>query len=98
LYQNESAIRPMSKIMMLLTQKHLEKFSETQQQKIIETSFDRLISQTKVAAKVYAMDTLFELGKCYDWIHLELKQTITQDYEKHSAGYKAHTRMLLKKL
>lgn len=98
LYENQSALRPMSKIMMFLIQKYPEKFSETQIQKIIETSFDRLISQTKVAAKVYAMDVLFELGKIHHWIHPELKQIITQDYNRHSPGYKAHTRMLLKKM
>jgi len=98
LYENQSALRPMSKIAMLLTQQYPERFSENQIQKIIETSFDRLISRTKVAAKVYAMDVLFELGKHHKWIHPELKQIITQDYISHSPGYKAHTRMLLKKM
>lgn len=98
LYNNESAIRPIAKIMVFLTHKYREKLSESQIQQFIETSFDWLISDTKVAAKAYAMEILFELGKHYDWIHPELKQIITQDYSKHSAGYKARARMILKEI
>lgn len=98
LYQNESAIRPIAKIMVFLTTRYKEKLSEIHIQKFIETSFDWLISDTKVAAKAYAMEILFELGKHHDWIHSELKQIISQDYSKHSAGYKARARMILKEL
>ena len=84
--------------MVFLTHKYREKLSERQIQQFIETSFDWLISDTKVAAKAYAMEILFELGKHYDWIHPELKQIISQDYSKHSAGYKARARMILKEI
>lgn len=98
LYTNESAIRPIAKVMVFLTHQYREKLSESQRQKLIETSFDWLISDTKVAAKAYAMEILFELGKYYDWIHPELKQILSQDYTKHSAGYQARARMILKEL
>ena len=98
LYNNESAIRPIAKIMVFLIHNYHKKLSESQIQQFIETSFDWLISDTKVAAKAYAMEVLFELGKHHQWIHQELKQIITQDYSKHSAGYKARARMILKEI
>lgn len=103
-HMNESAIRPMSKIGQLLVLSHFKKdetkiiLSDYHLQKIIETCFDWLISETKVATKVYAMRTLYLLGNHNDWIIPELKEIITKDYPKHSSAYKAVTREILKKI
>jgi hypothetical protein len=101
---DESAIRPISKICQLLVAAHFGKskssisLSQEQLQKITEADFDWLIGDTKVAAKAYAMRTLFEIGKHVDWIHPELKTILDKDYQHHSAAYKAAAREILKKL
>lgn len=102
--KDESAIRPISKICQLLVEAHFKKpgagisLSQEQLQKIIEADFDWLIGDTKVAAKAYAMRTLFTIGKQLDWIHPELKTILNKDYPHHSAAYKAAAREILKKL
>lgn len=101
---DESSIRPIAKICQLLVNAHFSKtentifLTEAQLQKIIEADFDWLIGDTKVAAKAYAMRTLFVIGKHIDWIHTELKTILDKDYPHHSAAYKAAAREILKKL
>jgi hypothetical protein len=102
--KDESAIRPLAKIVQLLVVSHYKKsedsftLSETQLQNIVETNLDWLISNTKVAAKAYAMRTLYILGKQYHWIHPELQHILTKDYPHHTAAYKAVAREVLKKI
>ncbi|GIZ07360.1 hypothetical protein [Flavobacterium sp. UMI-01] len=99
---NESAIRPLSKILYLILEAHYRKNSiqltEKQLQYLIETNFDWLINDSKVAAKAHAMRCLFLLGTQYPWIHPELKTIITKDFSTHTAAYKAVSKQLLKKL
>jgi hypothetical protein len=105
-YSNPSAIRSISKICMFLSKYHIQKqnvnemiLSEKLMQIIIEKCFDWIIDEhEKVASKVYAIRTLFELGKTQKWIYPELKQILTDDYNKHSAAYKAVAREILKKI
>jgi hypothetical protein len=73
-----------------LSEKHLEE--------IIESSFDWLINDIKVAPKAYSMRTLYLLGQQHDWIHPELKTIITKDFPNHSAAYKAVAKEVLKKI
>lgn len=99
---NESAIRPLAKILFLLLEAHYKKnqiqLTETQIQYLIEINFDWLINDAKVAAKAYAMRCLFLLGKEYDWIHPELKTILVKDFSTHTAAYKAVSKQILKKL
>lgn len=99
---DESAIRPIAKICQLLVSSHYKnekvQLSENQLQEIIESCFDWLINDTKVASKVYAMQTLYILGNQYDWIFPELKTIIIKDYPTHSLAYKVTAREILKKL
>jgi hypothetical protein len=61
-FTNESALRSISKICMFSSQ-HLH-LSNTQEQQIMESCFEWLIDEDlKVATKVYALRTLFELVK-----------------------------------
>lgn len=99
----DSAVRPMSKICNFiaiaynsqkdsltkefLTKKHIDL--------IIETGFDWMISNQKVAVKAYTMNALFLLGKNYDWVHEELKLIIQQNITKETAAYKARGKMTL---
>ena len=96
-YTNESAIRPISKICLFLS-KHMV-LNKDHEQKIIESCFDWLILENvKVATKAYSIRALFELGKKNDWIYLELKRILSEDYTKHSPAYKAVAREILKKM
>ncbi|MFL9831861.1 hypothetical protein ABS764_13490 [Flavobacterium sp. ST-87] len=101
---DESAMRPIAKIIQLLVFSHFKKtknnifLSEENLQDIIETSFDWLINDTKVATKAYSIRTLYVLGNQYDWIHPELQIILSKDYANHSAAYKAVAREVLKKI
>jgi hypothetical protein len=96
-FTNESALRSISKICLFLS-RHLT-LSNLQEDQIIESCFDWLINEDrKVAAKAYAIRTLFELGKKNDWIHPELQRILSDDYHKHSVAYKAVAREILKKI
>ena len=100
---NESAIRPLSKICSFIARSYLKKqdislleqLTEYHKGKLIEISFDWLINDHKVAAKVYAMDTLFLFGKEIDWIHQELLLVLQQNYSNGSGGYKSHAKMII---
>jgi len=102
--KEESAIRPIAKVMQLLVKSHYQKeengiiLSEENLQDCIETSFDWLINDVKVATKAYSIRTLYILGKHYDWIHPELKIILDKDYANHSAAYKAVAKEVLKKI
>ncbi|GEL11915.1 hypothetical protein SAMN05192550_2360 [Flavobacterium glycines] len=101
---NESAIRPLSKVIFLLIEAHYKTskkeihFSEEQRQELIEINFDWLITDTKVASKVYAMRSLQLLGKEYDWIHPELETILVKDFSTHTAAYKSVSKHILKKI
>jgi len=100
--KDESSIRPAAKISQLLVVSHYKKkeiqLSEKHLEEIIESSFDWLINDTKVASKAYTMRTLYILGQHYDWILPELKTIITKDFPNHSAAYKAVAKEVLKKI
>ncbi|EIA10326.1 hypothetical protein [Flavobacterium frigoris] len=96
-FSNESALRPISKICMFLSQ-HIS-LTPLQEEQITEKCFDWLIQEKcKVATKAYSIRTLYELGKKQDWIYPELKRILTDDYRKHTAAYKAVAREILKKI
>lgn len=102
--KDESAIRPIAKVMQLLVKTHYKKeqngifLSEDNLQNCIEASFDWLINDVKVATKAYSIRTLYLLGNHYDWIHPELRIILNKDYADHSAAYKAVAKEVLKKI
>ena len=98
--KNDSAIRSLSRFIMLLIQDNAKKkyLTENQLEKITEVCFDWLISDIRIAPKVHAIYTLYELGKTQDWIYPELKIILEQDAAKHSDGYKVAARETLKKI
>jgi hypothetical protein len=97
-YTSDQAIRSISKICMFLSKEKVVLLTEIQQQKIIETCFDWLIQDRKVATKAYAIRTLFSFGKRQHWIYPELKIILTQDYAMHSPAYKAVAKEIIKKI
>lgn len=97
-YQNDSAVRPISKICMMLSGSNTIGLTTFQEEKIIEACLDWLIRDEKVAAKAYAMRALYALGKKHAWINDSLKTILSQDYHLHSAAYQAAAKDILKRL
>lgn len=99
--KNDSAIRPMARIVMNIVfdnAKNKNYLTDNQLEKITEACFDWLISDIRMASKVYAMYTLTEIGKKQNWIYQELKQILDKDAGEQSPGYKAAAREVLKKI
>lgn len=102
----DSAVRPIAKICEYLIEayyhkhpNHTKDYLKTiHKKRIIELSFDNLITDQKIAAKAYSMNTLFLLGKDFDWIRPELAMVLERDFNLGSAGFKARARCLLKKI
>jgi hypothetical protein len=97
----QSAIRPMAKATMLALEFHYKSkkiFTNEQLELLVDNAFEWLISDNKVAAKVYGMRSLYWLGKSMDWIYPELIVILNKEYPKQSPAYQAVTRQLLKKI
>ncbi|KAB1069369.1 adenylosuccinate lyase [Tamlana haliotis] len=102
----DSAVRPVAKICELLAKHYTSKeanpvkttLTTTHKDHIIETCFDYMINDEKVAAKAYGMTTLFMLGYEYDWVHPELKLILNRDFAIQSSAFKARARHILKKM
>ncbi|GAL67427.1 hypothetical protein [Jejuia pallidilutea] len=102
----DSAVRPVAKICELLTIAYTSKdrnnvkqeLKPIHKERIIETCFDYMINDEKVAPKAYAMNTLYLFGKEYDWIHPELALILERDFHLQSAAFKARARHILKKI
>ena len=97
-YQSDSAIRSVSKIGMFLSNSKKHTLSITQEEKIIETSLDWLISSNKAANAAYAMRTLYQLGKKHTWVNEELKALLSRDLSHQTPGYFSAAKDILKKL
>lgn len=102
----DSAVRPVAKICEFLVKDYyLEEDNSIKkalkpiyQERIIETCFDWMITDQRVAVKAYAMNTLFLLGKGFDWVHPELILILERDFNSSSAAFKARARHILKKI
>ncbi|MDO7170617.1 adenylosuccinate lyase [Mariniflexile sp. AS56] len=102
----DSAMRPVAKVCHFIAQESNSKQANTLQkvlkpkhkEQLIEVCFDWMIGNHKIAPKAYAMDTLFNLGYDYPWVHPQLTQILEKDFPLQSAGYKARAKRILKKL
>ncbi len=100
MYRDDSAIRVMAKTTFLIvkenySQQPLFELSTKQIEQLTACAIDWLISDQKVAAKSFAAETLFILGKHQAWIYPELKQILSDGYNHHSAAYKATARKII---
>jgi len=99
----DSAVRPVSKICNFLAKEYNAKSNNSIKEvlakshidKIIETGFDWMISNHKVATKAYTMNALYIFGKKYNWVHEELKLILEQNIPKESSAYKARGKITL---
>ncbi|MBV1887865.1 MAG: adenylosuccinate lyase [Urechidicola sp.] len=102
--KHDSIVRPMARICELLAKAYTSKkdteihkyLTRTHIDKIIETGFDWMISDQKVAVKAYTMETLFFFGKEVDWVHEELQLILQQEIINGSPAYKARGKKILK--
>jgi len=102
----DSAVRPVAKVCEFLAKANDSKepnpiksmLLPKHKEHIIETCFDWMITNQKIAVKAYCMNTLFLFGKGNPWIHQELAQILEQDYTGQSAGYQARAKHIIKKI
>ena len=102
----DATVRPVVKICELLAKAYFGKadhliksnLHEPYKERIIETCFDVLINDEKVAPKAFAMSTLFLFGKQYDWIYPELTQILNRNFPNQSAAYKARAKQIIAKI
>ena len=103
---NESAIRSFAKICESLLVAYFQKMDRhvinslkpEHLETMTEACFDWLIGDHKVAAKAFAMTSLYELGKEFDWVHPELKIILQRGYPEGSAGFRSRARKVLDKI
>ena len=99
----DSAIRPCAKICEQLATAYASKTDNEVKQKltkqqidlIIETGFDWLITDQKIAVKAYTMNTLYLLGLQKDWVHPELEYIIRTKVIHESKGCKARGKKIM---
>ena len=102
----DSAVRPVAKVCEYLVTAYYSKadnaiktaLNSTHKEKIIESCFDWMINDEKIAPKAYSMNVLYLLGKDTDWVHPELVMILERDYQIQSSGFKARARHILKKI
>jgi len=102
----DSAKRPMAKICEALATAYYKnpqhpvrsRLKPGHRERLIETCFDWMISDEKVAVKAYAMNALYLFGTEYDWIHPELRMILEKDFATQSPAFKARARHILKRL
>lgn len=76
-----------NEVQITLTQKHIDL--------IIETGFDWLITEQKIAVKAYTMTTLYLFGLQKDWVHKELEHIISTKVIHQSKGCEARGKKIL---
>jgi len=102
--KHDSIVRPVARICELLAKAYNSKkdtevknyLTKNHIDKIVETGFDWMISNQKVAVRAYTMEALFLFGKEIDWVHEELKLILVQDISGGSPAYEARAKKILK--
>lgn len=101
---NESALRPLSKIGSLMSKEYfLEPWEDFDPDApwinaLVSQNFEWLSGDHKVAAKVFAMESLYYWGIKFDWVHEELIFRLQKDFRSGSSGYQSRARKILDKI
>ncbi|MGA8853023.1 MAG: hypothetical protein WB492_02485, partial [Christiangramia sp.] len=103
LFSDSSSKRCLAKLYGLIIDEHLNKQSEFKltrnlKQEILELNFNWLLSQEKVAVKVFSIQNIYDLRHEEDWIGEELKGILEKEILNSSAGYKSRATKILRKL
>lgn len=102
--KKEQTVRPLAniceKICLAYYKKYnaqlREKFTSVHKEKMIETCFDWIITDKKVACTARAMTCLYYLGTEINWIHPELIVMLEQKIPTGSTGYKNRALKIIK--
>jgi len=102
----DPAVRPVAKVCEYLVKAYYSKkesrikkeLTATHKERIVEACFDWMINDEKIAPKAYSMNSLYLLGKDYDWIHPELVMILERDFQMQSSGFKARARHIIAKI
>ncbi|MAW94734.1 MULTISPECIES: hypothetical protein [unclassified Leeuwenhoekiella] len=93
--------RIFAKILELVSQSYIKKhfpLSEQELQLMISTCFDWLMTNEKVAVKVFAMQCIYNLKETQPWIVSELKAQLENQFQNASQAFQSRARHILKKL
>lgn len=104
--KEESAVRSIAKICNLVSQDYNSKFespikltiTQDHVSQMIETCFEWLLSDYKVATKAHAMESLYFLGIKTGWIHYELRMIIEKNLPFESPGYATRAKKVLESM
>jgi hypothetical protein len=104
--KSESCIRPVAHICEMLCETYFVKqnlyfkntITKVHLEHMVNACFNWLIGEHKMAAKVFAMTSLFYLGKEFKWIHPELEQVLENSISSGSTGYQHRAKRTLKAL
>jgi hypothetical protein len=91
-YQNlflESARRPISKTLMIVTKKEYRNLTQEQKEMIATVCMDFVMNNEKVATQAYAIETLIKLRNDIDWIKVDLLVFIEKNAPLQTTGYKS---------
>ncbi|WP_271406090.1 adenylosuccinate lyase [Tenacibaculum soleae] len=99
----DSAVRPCAKICEHLANAFTAKkdnktkttLTKNHIDAIIETGFDWLITDQKIAVRAYTMNFLYLFGLQKDWVHPELQHLISSKIIHESKGCKARGKYIL---
>lgn len=97
-WTNDSALRSVSKICMFCAKRLKQTpdfLTAAQVLQVTEACFQWIISDEKVAAKAYAILTLYETGKKLDWVYPELVPVLQHGFPDHSPAYRSVARKVL---
>lgn len=97
-FKSDPAIRSISKICMFLSKSKEISLTEVQEEKIIETGLDWLISKDKAATFAYSLRAVYQLGKKHQWINEELKLLLSRDLSNQTPAYRSAVKDILKRL
>ncbi|MGJ8684171.1 MAG: adenylosuccinate lyase [Nonlabens sp.] len=104
---NSSGMRSLLKMSSILSKKYYSKKPSTVQkllttsmrESMVEGCFEEFISTDKTANMAYAVYSLFEFGKEFDWIYPELQPILSQKLdEDYGNGFKSSARRIIAKL
>lgn len=103
---SESCIRPIAHVCEMLCESYfvnndsvfINSMKKNHLEFMVNTCFDWLIGEHKMAAKVFSMTSLLYLGQKFEWIHPELKMVLESTVPNGSAGYKNRGEKTLDKL
>ena len=91
--------RILAKSCELLTTAHTKNNSialnKKEQQQLVTRCFDWLINDEKVAIKVFAMQSIYNLVNTEPWIKPELKAQLTLQFENSTAAFKSRASKIL---